>query len=139
MLWLKAFHIIFMVSWFAGLFYLPRLFVYHANCLDEFGNARFKTMEKRLLFAITTPAGILTTLTGGVLVYWSPGFLHSGWLHAKMFFVAVLWVFHILCGYYTKRFAHDNNTHQAVFYRWFNEVPTLLLVFIVILVVVKPF
>ena len=140
MLWIQAFHVIFMVTWFAGLFYLPRLFVYHADCRDEVGNARFKVMERKLYYGITTPAGILTTLFGLVLLsfnlHW---YLQQRWMHAKLGLVLLLWIYHLACGHYVKIFKADRNTHGHKFYRWFNEIPTLILIAIVILVIVKPF
>ncbi|MDP3560935.1 MAG: protoporphyrinogen oxidase HemJ [Legionellaceae bacterium] len=139
MLILKAFHIISMVAWFAGLFYLPRLFVYHAETTDTLSLDRFKVMEYRLFYAITTPAAVLTTVLGiWLIAYNSSYYLTVGWMHAKLALVGLLWFYHILCGYYVKQFAHDKNSRTSRFYRVFNEIPTLLLVGIVILVVVKP-
>lgn len=140
MLWVKAFHIIAMVAWFAGLFYLPRLFVYHADTTDSISDERFKTMEWRLYYAITMPAGIITTVLGFWLLSfaWS-AYMHAGWLHAKLSLVALLWIFHIYCGAIVSRFQRNQNCHSQKFYRIFNEIPTLLLISIVILVVVKPF
>ncbi|ROR34695.1 protoporphyrinogen oxidase HemJ [Inmirania thermothiophila] len=141
MLWIKALHIIFMVTWFAGLFYLPRLFVYHALCEDEPGRARFKVMERKLFWAITTPGAVLTVVFGLWLLadYAWAAYRHSGWLHAKLALVAGLVAYHVWCGKLVADFAADRNRHGHVFYRWFNEVPVLFLVGIVILVVVKPF
>lgn len=140
MLWLKASHIIAMVAWFAGLFYLPRLFVYHAETSDALSSHRFKTMERRLYYGITWPAGLLTTLLGLCLLSYNFGFyLKAGWLHAKLTLVVILWGYHLLCGAYLRAFAQDKNQKTAVYFRVFNEMPTLLLVGIVILVVVKPF
>ena len=137
MLWLKAFHIIFMVTWFAGLFYLPRLFVYHAMATDAAGMARFKVMERKLFFGIMTPGGVLTLASGAWL--WLGYGISGGWLHAKLALVAVLVVYHIYCGKLMIAFRHDRNCHGHVFYRWLNELPVVLLIAIVILVVVKPF
>lgn len=140
MLFLKAFHIIAMVAWFAGLFYLPRLFVYHASTEDGLSLDRFKLMERRLYYAITWPAALLTSGLGICLItYNSPYYLSAGWMHAKLASVMLLWVYHLTCGYFLKRFARDVNARSTRFYRLFNEIPTLLLIGIVILVVVKPF
>ena len=141
MLWLKAFHIIFMVTWFAGLFYLPRLFVYHAQLEnDEAGHARFCTMERKLFWGITTPGGVLTVATGLALVA-GYGSLATdwGWLHVKLALVALLIAYHVWCGVLVRAFAQGANRHDHVWYRWFNEVPTVLLIGIVILAVVRPF
>ena len=139
MLWIEAFHIIFMVTWFAGLFYLPRLFVYHADATDDISNERFKIMERKLFYAITTPSAVLTTLFGIALVYfYLPVYMQQGWMHTKLALVLLVWIYHILCGYHLKRFKANANTHSAKYFRWFNEVPIVLLIAIVILVVVKP-
>ncbi|MGZ8164926.1 MAG: protoporphyrinogen oxidase HemJ [Methylobacter sp.] len=141
MLWLKAFHLIFMVTWFAGLFYLPRLYVYHAQSSDEISNERFKVMERKLFFGIMTPGMILTLLFGIWMLAdyaWSL-YSASGWLHAKLTLLALLLVYHYYCGRWLFGFKHDRNRHTHVFYRWMNEVPVLFLVGIVILAVVKPF
>jgi putative membrane protein len=142
MLWLKAFHIIFMVTWFAGLFYLPRLFVYHAglDADDARGDMRMRTMERRLFWGITTPGGILTVLFGVALMAVYGGIaLQWGWLHAKLALVALLIGYHVWCGLLMRDFARGANRHSGTWYRWFNEVPTVLLVAIVILTVVRPF
>lgn len=139
MLWIKALHLIFMVTWFAGLFYLPRLFVYHAMSTDEMGLARFKTMERKLYYGIMYPSGILTTVFGLWLLW--PNFalyMTFWWMQVKLVLVGVLWVFHLSCGYYRKCFANHTNAHSHVFYRWFNEVPSVILFVVIILVVVKP-
>jgi putative membrane protein len=139
MLWVVAFHIIFVVTWFSGLFYLPRLFVYHAMTTDAISFERFKVMERKLFYGITTPSGILATLFGiWALSYNFQGYLSQPWMHLKLSLVALLWVFHIFCGKYVHDFKENQNRHTHLFYRWFNEVPTLLLFTIVILVVVKP-
>jgi|SRR5690606_10996144 len=137
MLWLKALHIIFMVTWFAGLFYLPRLFVYHAMSDDDASIERFKVMERKLYYGITTPGAVLTVVFGTWL--WLGYGFSGGWLHAKLALVAVLIGYHLWCGRLVRLFRDDANTRSHVFYRWFNEFPVLLLVAIVILVVVKPF
>ena len=137
MLWIKAFHIIFMVTWFAGLFYLPRLFVYHAMAADTASLERFKVMERKLFYGIMTPGGVLTLLSG-VSLWLGYGF-NGGWLHAKLGLVAVLIAYHVYCGKLMLDFKHDRNRYSHVFYRWMNEFPTVLLIAVIILVVVKPF
>lgn len=136
MLWIKSFHIIFMVTWFAGLFYLPRLFVYHAMTTDAAGIERFKTMERKLLVGIMTPGAVLTIATGAWL--WLGYGFSGAWLHAKLGLVVILIVYHAWCFKLAADFRNDRNTRGHVWYRWFNEFPVLLLIGIVILVVVKP-
>lgn len=140
MLWVKAFHVIFMVTWFAGLFYLPRLFVYHAMSDDKTSNERFKVMERKLFYGIMTPGGILTLLLGLWMLfdYALESYSGSMWLHIKLLLVAILIVYHIACWQLVKDFKQDQNKHSHVWYRWFNELPVLLLVAIIILVIVKP-
>ena len=141
MLWLKALHLIFMVTWFAGLFYLPRLFVYHAMSTDAISIERFKIMERKLYFGIMTPGMILTFVFGVWMLAsyaWST-FGTSGWLHAKLGLLALLLIYHVVCGHWLLQFKYDRNPHSHVFYRWMNEVPVLFLIAIVILAVVKPF
>lgn len=139
MAWVLAFHIIFMVAWFAGLFYLPRLFVYHTMSEDKISIDRFKVMEKKLFYFIMTPAGILSTIAGLILISFNLRYyMSAGWMHAKLLFVLILWMYHIYCGILLTRFKHDQNRFSTKFYRWFNEIPTVLLIVIVILVVVKP-
>jgi len=138
--WVEAFHLISVICWFAAIFYLPRLFVYHAMSEDETSKERFKVMERKLSRGIATPAMIATLFFGGWLVALSPQYyFSSGWFHAKITLVVLLIIYHHFCLYYMKRFRNDANTRSHVFYRWFNEVPVLMLVGIVILVVVKPF
>ena len=137
MLWVKALHIIFMVTWFAGLFYLPRLFVYHAQASDRVSIERFKVMERKLFFGIMTPGAALTIAFGMWL--WLGWGISGGWLHAKIALVVVLVAYHAWCGKLLADFRHDRNTRSHVWFRWFNEFPVLLLFAIVILVVVKPF
>ena len=140
MLWVKAFHIIAMVCWFAGLFYLPRLFVYHSMSDDHTSQERFKIMERKLYRGIATPSMAITIILGFWLVSYSPEwYAQAGWFHAKLALVVVLVAYHLYCGKILKAFARDENTRSHVFYRWFNEFPVLLLFAIVILVVVKPF
>lgn len=139
MLWFKAFHIIAMVAWFAGLFYLPRLFVYHADCHDDISQQRFKVMERRLYFGIMWPAALLTTLLGlAVVAYASDYYLTQVWFHWKLTFVLFLWIYHGCCGYFVKSFRKDMNQRSSSFYRVWNEVPTIILIIIVLLVVLKP-
>jgi putative membrane protein len=137
MLWVKSLHLIFMVTWFAGLFYLPRLFVYHAMAEDETGRTRFKLMERKLFFGIMTPGAVLTIVFG--LWLWHGYGFSGGWLHAKIALVTVLVLYHLYCGKLLLDFKRDRNRHGHRYYRWLNEVPVLLLFAIVILVVVKPF
>lgn len=141
MLWLKASHIIFMVTWFAGLFYLPRLFVYHAmaDAGDATGIARFKVMERKLFWGIMTPGGAVTAITGLWLVAlnWQTYFADN-WLSIKLALIVPLVAYHIWCGALVKRFAADANTHSHKWYRLFNEVPTVLLIAIIVLAVVRP-
>ncbi len=138
--WLKALHIIAMVCWFAGLFYLPRLFVYHAMSEDEISRERFCTMERKLYRGIMLPSMIATLAFGIWLISLNPGYYFSqGWMHAKLTLVVLLIAYHHICGAQLKRFARSENQRDHVFYRWFNEAPVLALLAIVILVVVKPF
>lgn len=140
MLWIKAFHIIFIVTWFAGLFYLPRLFVYHSMARDTVSVERFLIMERKLYFGIMTPGAVLTVIFGfWLLSYNFSGYLEMGWLHAKLFLVFLLLIFHVYCGKLWWNFKKNRNNHSHVFYRWINEIPTILLVLIVVLAVVKPF
>jgi protoporphyrinogen IX oxidase len=136
MLWLKAFHIFFVVSWFAGLFYLPRIFVNHAMAEEQAVRERFKLMERKL-YRFVTPIGALAVITG--LWMWFGFGFNGGWLHAKTTLVAVLVAYHLYCGHLVNVFAADRNTRSHVWFRFFNEVPVLILLAVVILVVVKPF
>jgi protoporphyrinogen IX oxidase len=142
MLWIKAFHIIFMVTWFAGLFYLPRLFVYHASSQDEeVSLQRFKLMERKLFFGIMTPGGVLTIVFGlWILVgYGWDNYLAMGWIRVKLMLVALLIGYHLYLGKLLLDFSRDRNRHSPVYYRWINEFPTVILIAVVILAVVKPF
>ena len=137
---IKTLHIVFMVAWFAGLFYLPRLFVYHAQASadDRIGIERFKVMERKLYRGIMTPAAVLTIAFG--LWLWLGYGITGGWLHAKVALVALLLAFHFYLGKLVADFAADRNTHGHVFYRWLNEIPALpILIAVVFLVVMKPF
>jgi putative membrane protein len=129
-----------MVTWFSGLFYLPRLFVYHAMSTDTISIERFKIMERKLFFGITTPGMIFTILFGGWLLGSNMAvYMQDGWMHAKLGLVFVLLLYHFYLGKLYLDFKYDNNRHGHVFYRIVNEIPVLFLVAIVILVVVKPF
>ncbi len=140
MLFVKSFHIVALIAWFAGLFYLPRLFVYHAEATDHISLERFKIMERRLYYGITWPAAVVTTILGVWLICYNPSYyLKSAWMHAKLGLVFLVWAYHLLCGHYLKLFASDKNTKTALFFRFFNEVTIFLLIGIVILVVVRPF
>ena len=138
MLWVKALHIIFVVTWFAGLFYLPRLFVYHAMADDGVSLERFKVMERKLFWGIMTPGGVLSILFG--LWLWL-GWFHgaSEWLHVKIALVALLAGYHVWCWRLLRAFAENRNTRNHVWFRWFNEIPTIVLFATVLLVVLKPF
>lgn len=136
--WILAFHVIFVISWFAGLFYLPRLFVYHASATDLISNQRFKVMERKLYCYIMTPAAILATLCGIWLIYLMPVLLDFGWFRGKLACVVLLWAFHLYCGKLLYNFARDKNPYSGRFFRWFNEIPTLLLITIAILAFVQP-
>ena len=138
MLWVKSLHIVFMVTWFAGLFYLPRLFVYHAQAQDAIGIERFKLMERKLYFGIMTPGAVLTIASG--LWLWLGYGISGGWLYAKLALVAILIAHHVWLGKLMRDFRDDRNRHSHVFYRWINEIPALpVLVGAVLLVVFKPF
>ncbi|HXN15673.1 MAG TPA: protoporphyrinogen oxidase HemJ [Usitatibacter sp.] len=137
MLWIKSLHIIFMVAWFAGLFYLPRLFVYHAESTDPVSKERFKVMERKLYRGIMMPAMILT-LASGLWLWLAYGF-QGGWLNAKLALVLALVAYHFWMRRLLADFARDQNRRSPLFYRWINELPTLLLIAIVLLVVLKPF
>ena len=137
MLWIKSLHIVFVVSWFAGLFYLPRLYVYHCEATDGPESERFKVMERKLYRGIMTPTMVLTLASGAWL--WLGFGFSGGWLHAKLTLVAVLVAYHFWLGAMRHDFAAGANRRSHVFYRWVNEVPLVILLAIVILVVVKPF
>ena len=138
--WVRAFHIIFMVTWFAGLFYLPRLFVYHAMCQDEAGLERFRIMERKLYFGIMTPGAVLTIVFGLwlLIAYGWTAYMHAWWLQAKLALVILLISYHVYCGKLVAAFARGHNRHSHVYYRWLNEVPVVLLIAIVLLAIVKP-
>lgn len=141
-LWLKAFHIIAIVTWFAALFYLPRLFVYHTLAeqeQDQRGVERFRIMERKLYRGIMMPAMLLTLLLGISLLNLNfKGYMAQGWMHAKLTLVSLLLIYHFWCGSLMRRLAIGINTHSHVWYRVFNELPVLILILVVLLAVVKP-
>ena len=137
MLWLKAFHIVFVVTWFAGLFYLPRLFVYHVVADDPIGRERFVVMERRL-FGLMTLGGALAIALGISMVAVAPGYLAFTWLRVKLVLVAALILYHLWCRKLMSELRDGHNSHSQHWYRIFNEVPGLLLIAIVVLAVVKP-
>ncbi|HEY9134584.1 MAG TPA: protoporphyrinogen oxidase HemJ [Pseudomonadales bacterium] len=140
MLWIKAFHIIAVVCWFAGIFYLPRLFVYHAATTDQAGRERFKVMERKLYRGIMTPSAAIAIVLGAWLLIDSWDFYRTqGWMHAKLTMVLLLALYHIQCYRYLISFRNDKNIKTETFFRWFNEIPVLLLVGIIIMVIVRPF
>lgn len=137
MLLVKSLHLIFMVTWFAGLFYLPRLFVYHAQASDRVSIERFKLMERKLFWGIATPGGVLTVVFG--LWLWLGWFQGAGgWLHAKLALVGVLVGYHLWCGKLMEDFRNERNAKSHVWFRWFNEFPVLLLIGVILLAVFKP-
>lgn len=138
MLWVKAFHIIFMVTWFSGLFYLPRLFVYHALSTDKTSIERFKIMERKLFFGITTPGAVFTIIFGIWMILLMPAYMHMKWLHWKLSLVLLLILYHAYLGKQYFDFKNDRNAHSHKFFRIINEIPVLFLVAIVLLVVLKP-
>ena len=138
-LWIKALHVVAIISWMAGLLYLPRLFVYHVDApKGSIQSETFKVMERRLLKAIMTPAMVVAWLTGLYLAWTGFGF-HGGWLHGKILLVVILSAAHGWQARFVRAFAADTNTRPQKFFRYFNELPTLLMIGIVILVIVKPF
>ena len=141
MLWIKAIHLISVITWFAALFYLPRLFVYHAMAKDEISIERFKIMERKLYRGIMMPSFVITTLMGLWLLQSYAWEVYSTqyWLQLKLLLVVFLIIYHFYCGYLVGVFAEDKNIRSHTFYRWFNEIPVVLLISIIILVVVKPF
>lgn len=139
MLWIKAIHIISLVAWFSGLFYLPRLFIYHTKWPDQVSNEHFKIMEKKLYTYITTPAGILTLIFGfWVMSYNFAGYLQEPWMHVKLTLVALLVIYHVYLGKVVGEFQKNKNKHKIGFYHFLHSLPSLFLLLIVILAVVKP-
>lgn len=141
MLWLKALHLIFMVTWFAGLFYLPRLFVYHAQSGDQTSRDRFVLMERKLFFGIMTPSMLLTFIFGVWMLAAGAWAVYSTamWLHIKLTLLLLLLVYHLACYKWLLDFKHERSPHGHIYFRLMNEVPVLLLLAIVILATVKPF
>ena len=140
LLWIKALHLVFMVTWFAGLFYLPRLFVYHAMSEDQISIDRFKIMERKLYYGIMTPGGVLTIIFGSWTLFlngWEK-YADTLWLHMKLACLFFLIIYHIYCGKLLLDFKYDRNKYSHVWYRWFNEVPVVFLFIIIILAVVRP-
>ena len=138
MLLVKSLHLVFMVTWLAGLLYLPRLYVYHAMAEDRISLDRFKLMERKVFWGIATPGGVLTIVFG--LWLWLGWFQGAGlWMHAKLALVAVLVAYHVWCGKLLVDFREERNKRSHVWFRWFNEFPVLVLVGVVLLVVFKPF
>ncbi len=141
MIWVKVVHLVFVVAWFAGLFYLPRLFVYHADSKQSETQALFKVMEKRLYLGIMTPAMIISLITGLWMIFayaWA-SYQGSYWLHTKILLAVLLIGYHHWLGYLMKRFQKDQNRHSSRFYRWINEIPLIFLITMIALVLVKPF
>jgi putative membrane protein len=140
MLWIKAFHIISVITYFAGIFYLPRLFVYHAMSDDKISIDRFKVMERKLYRGIINPSAVVMVVLGAYLVIsnWNL-YSHFYWLHIKLTLIIFLALYHFYCYKFLVDFRDDKNTKSHIFYRYFNEIPVLLLIAIIILVVVKPF
>lgn len=139
-LWVKSLHLMAVISWMAGLFYLPRLFVYHADA--ERGSElseTFKIMERKLLRFIMNPAMIVTWLAGGAMLWADSSLMQQGWMHAKLTLVVLMTLYHHALGKWRKAFLADANAHSHKFYRKINEIPTILMIGIVILVIVKPF
>lgn len=140
MLWVKAFHIVAVICWFAGLFYLPRLFVYHAMAEDQISRDRFVIMERKLFNGIMTPSAIAAIVLGGWLISFNPSYyMASGWMHIKLTLVLLLCGYHVMCRQYLIGLRTGASQKSHVFFRYFNEIPVLFLIGIVILAVVKPF
>lgn len=139
MLWIKAFHLIFMVTWFSGLFYLPRLYVYHAMSTDAISNARFKIMERKLFYGITTPGAIITIILGMLLFHpRRDALIVMPWMQIKLGLVFLLVIYHLYLWKLLQDFKHDRNRHGHVFYRWLNEVPVVFLIGIIVAAIVGP-
>ncbi len=139
-LWIKAAHIIAVISWMAAMLYLPRLYVYHAAVArGSEMSEQFKVMEHRLLRYILNPAMIMAWVLGGLMLYAAPGLLQEGWIHVKLSCLVLMQITHAVYARCRRKFAKDENIKSAKFYRWINEVPTVLMIIIVIMAVVKPF
>lgn len=140
MAWIKALHLVSLISWFAGIFYLPRLFVYHAMSQDQISHDRFIIMERKLFRGIMTPAAVATVASGIWMISLAPDYyLSQGWLHVKLVLVALVIAYHVSCGWFIRRFRDGRNTHGHVFFRFYNEAPVFALIGIVVLAVVRPF
>jgi putative membrane protein len=137
-LWLKGLHVVFMVTWFAGLFYLPRLFIYHSSAIDAASRERFAVMEIRL-FAIMTIGAVLTTLLGVSMLLVNSNLIEAGWFQVKMVLLVGLLIYHIRCFAWIRRLRTAKPDEDTNWLRWFNEIPTVFLIAIVLLAVVKPF
>jgi len=135
---LKALHLIAMVCWFAGLFYLPRLFVYHAMSADVTSQERFHTMERKLYRGIMTPAMLATLLFGSGLLWQHPALLHAAWMQVKLALVLGLVVYHCICGAFVAKLKNNPQLRTHVYFRWFNEVPVIFLIAIILLAVFRP-
>ncbi len=139
-LWVKALHIIAVISWMAGMLYLPRLYVYHVGAKKGSDlSETLKIMERRLLRFIINPAMIASFLFGGLMLWANPDLFHQPWMHTKLTAIILMTVIHGLLARWRKQFARDENTHSEKFYRWWNEAPTVLMIIIVIMAVAKPF
>ena len=139
MLWIKTFHLVAMVCWFSGLFYLPRLFVYHAMCTDQISHERFIIMQRKLFWGITTPSAVATVLLGGWLLLSNfSGLIAQGWMQGKLLLVLLLLIYHGACWHYMGLLRRGESEHSHGYFRLFNELPVLLLLGIVLLAVVKP-
>lgn len=136
--WFKALHVAFMVTWFAGLFYLPRLFIYHAKVDDAPGRNRFSLMERRL-YAIMTIGATLTALFGIALLWMNPALLFRGWFQAKLLLIVAMVIYHVHCGHWIRKLESKGAVESTTGLRWFNEIPVVFLLGIVLLAVVKPF
>ena len=137
-LWLKAFHVAFMVTWFAGLFYLPRLFIYHAEAEDDLSRGRFRIMERRLFIMMTIGAA-LTALFGLALLYFNRALLNQGWFQIKLALLVGLSIYHLRCRHWMQRLASGGLPNDTNWLRWFNELPTIFLLGMIGLAIVKPF
>jgi protoporphyrinogen IX oxidase len=136
---IKSLHIIVVITWFAAIFYLPRLFVYHAAAEDQISKDRFHIMERKLYRGIMTPSMILTLVFGTWLLFINPFWLQMGWMHVKLVLVFLLVIYHLICGWHVKQFKLDKNTKSHTYFRYFNEIPVFMLIGIVFLVVGKSF
>lgn len=134
----KTLHLIFMVTWFAALFYLPRLFVYHASASDQISIERFKIMERKLYYGIAWPGGLLTLIFGLAMISQNHSYMSFRWLHWKLLLVTLTWIYHLFCGHFLNKFKYDSNKKSHGFYRIFNEVPVIMLVLIIWLAVYRP-